>query len=53
MVYLFSKGKFNEDGSSEWRRQMYSELSKNEKESDRIEADKFLVVFRGRINEGH
>jgi len=32
-----------------WKRQMetpYSELSKNEQDSDRIEADKFLAVIR-------
>lgn len=52
MTYLFSKGEFNEDGTwtipawavKRWRRQAetpYSGLSKEEKDSDRREADKF------------
>ena len=58
MQYLFEKGTFNSDGTwtmpewavSRWVIQMgmpYNRLSKEEKESDRKEADKFLAVFRG------
>ena len=58
MEYLFSKGTFNEDGTWEmpawaverWKKQMntpYSELSKDEQDSDRAEADKFLEVISG------
>lgn len=56
MKYLFSKGRFNEDGSwtmpkefvLRWDRQMkmpYSMLSDKEQESDRTEADKFLHLI--------
>lgn len=56
MKYLFSKGEFNEDGTwtmpawavKRWTTQMntpYAQLSDDEKESDRKEADKFLDVF--------
>lgn len=56
MRYLFSKGIFNDDGTwtmpawavVRWRWQMetpYSELSENEQDSDRSEADKFLAVI--------
>ena len=56
MRYLFSKGKFNDDGSwtmpawavERWSRQMdtpYSELSESEQDSDRNEADKFLALI--------
>ena len=56
MDYLFSKGKFNEDGSwtmpkwavQRWSRQAkteYEDLSESEKDSDRKEADKFIAVF--------
>lgn len=58
MHYLFRFGTQNEDGTftmdadkvTRWRRQMetsFSELSPVEQNSDRKEADKFLVVFRG------
>ena len=57
MQYLFSKGKFNLDGTwtmpswavSRWKRQMktpYSELSESEQESDWKEADKILEVLK-------
>lgn len=60
MVYLFSKGTFNEDGSwtmpaeyvNRWKGQMatpYMSLSEPEKDSDRKEADKFREVFRDAI----
>lgn len=53
MLYLFRFGKFNQDGSftinsdkaKRWYRQAYTayeNLSEQEKESDRIEAAKFL-----------
>lgn len=56
MQYLFSKGKFNEDGTwtmpawavGRWKQQMetpYSKLSENEQDSDRSEADKFIKVI--------
>lgn len=56
MQYLFSKGVFNNDGTwtmpakfvERWRRQMvtpYSNLSQSEQDSDRKEADKFLLVI--------
>jgi hypothetical protein len=54
--YLFSKGEFNEDGTwtmpswavERWTRQMttpYSELSEDEQESDRNEADRFIKLI--------
>ncbi len=56
MKYLFSKGVFNENGTwtmpawavDRWKQQMttpYTELSESEQNSDRKEADKFLVIF--------
>lgn len=53
MKYLFSKCTFNDDGTAiiparaveRWQRQMttsYTELSEEEKNSDRIEANKVL-----------
>jgi len=56
MEYLFSKGTFNDDGTwtmpewavSRWAIQVgmpYDKLSKEEKDSDRKEADKFLAVL--------
>ena len=59
MKYLFSKCTFNEDGTAtipvwaveNWQRQMntpYSELSEKEKESDRAEVDKTLVLLSGK-----
>ena len=56
MEYLFSKGTHNEDGTwtmpawavERWKRQTatpFNELSFEEKESDRKEADKFLAVL--------
>lgn len=55
MEYLFTKGHFNEDGSftintestQRWVGQMetdYNDLSEKEKESDRIEARKFMKL---------
>lgn len=57
MVYQFSKGTLNDDGTwtmprwavERWMRQAetpYSELSEEEKESDRKEAVKSLSVFQ-------
>lgn len=57
MEYLFSKGKFNDDGTwtmpswavQRWKTQMqtpYAELSSSEQDSDRAEADRFLIVFK-------
>ncbi len=56
MKYLFSKGIFNEDGTwtmpawavDRWQKQMntpYANLSESEQESDRTEADKFLIIL--------
>ena len=56
MDYLFTKGTFNDDGTftindisvSRWRRQaatLYSNLPENEKESDRDEAHKIMLLF--------
>jgi hypothetical protein len=56
MKYLFSKGEFNENGTwtmpkwavDRWNKQMntkYQDLSNEEKESDRIEADKILEII--------
>jgi hypothetical protein len=61
MKYLFSKGSFNEDGTwtmpqwavKRWQRQMitpFAKLSEKEKESDRIEADKFLEVIYSNLD---
>ncbi len=58
MGYLFGKGESNEDGTwtmpawavKRWRLQAatpFSELSGEEKDSDRKEADKFLAVMEG------
>ena len=58
MKYLFSKCTFNADGTAtipvwaveNWQRQMntpYSELSEKEKEGDRAEVDKTLVLLSG------
>ncbi len=55
--YMFSKGTLHDDGTltlpswavERWTRQMntpYDGLTKDEKESDRKEADKFLAVIR-------
>ena len=57
MAYLFSKGLFFEDGTwimpewavERWVRQMntpYEELSEEEKENDRKEADKFIEAMK-------
>ncbi len=56
MKYLFSKGVFNENGTwtmpawavDRWKKQMntpYANLSDTEQESDRTEADKFLIIL--------
>jgi hypothetical protein len=56
MEYLFSKGTFNEDGTwtmpewavKRWTTQMktdYKDLSEQEKDSDRSEADGMLKVI--------
>lgn len=60
MVYLFSKGTFNEDGTwtmpswavERWKRQMlavYDDLPENEKPSDRAEADRMLDIVRAAL----
>ena len=56
MKYLFGKGKFNDDGSwtmppwavKRWQQQMnisYDALTEDEKNNDRLEADKFVNIF--------
>lgn len=56
MCYLFSKGKFNKDGTwtmpkwavDRWTRQLktdYKDLSQEEKETDGKEADRFIEIF--------
>ena len=56
MKYLFSKGEYNNDGTwimpkwavDRWTRQMntdYNNLSEEEKNSDRIEADEVLKII--------
>lgn len=56
MIYLFGKSNQNPDGSvtipkdlvDRWKRQLntpYTELSAKEKDSDKIEADKFIKLF--------
>lgn len=56
MDYLFSKCRHNEDGTctipdwavERWQRQastVYADLPEDEKQSDRAEADKMLVIF--------
>jgi hypothetical protein len=63
MSYLFSKGTFNSDGTftlpqwavERWVRQAhtpYAELSGTEKDSDRTEAAKFMVIFAAQQNVG-
>ncbi len=58
MNYILPLGKFNADGSwtmppdlvARWSRQMstpYSQLSEDEKNSDRKEADKFIEIVGG------
>ena len=62
MAYLFSKGTFNENGSwtmpawavERWMQQAktpYAELSKNEQDSDRKEAEKFMVIINENRNQ--
>ena len=57
MRYMFSKGIFNDDGTwtmpatfvERWQRQMetpYDQLTEQEKQSDRAEADKMLAVLQ-------
>ena len=57
MEYLFSKGKFNADGTwtmpawavDRWSRQMqtqYDDLPLNEKESDKEEAERMLSIIK-------
>ncbi len=58
MGYLFGKGTFNDDGTwtmpawavERWRRQAetpYAELSAEEKDNDRAEADRFIALIKG------
>jgi hypothetical protein len=62
MDYLFQKGQMNDDGSftiyapyvERWHRQMvtpYEDLSNSERDSDRVEAKKFLRLFNGDISD--
>lgn len=55
LMHLFSKGKFNKDGTwtmpswavSRWTKQMntkYCDLTQEEQDSDRAEAGKFLLI---------
>ena len=64
MEYLFSKCKFHHDGSwtipnwavARWGRQMktsYEDLSEEEKESDRKEADKFIILMSDTLTGGN
>jgi hypothetical protein len=57
MIYLFTTGTMNEDGSytipaekvKHWKRQIktsYQDLTEKEKESDRYQADKILDVLK-------
>ena len=57
MQYLFEKSIFNKDGTitipkwavDRWTRQMqtdYKDLPEEEKESDRVEAEKMLAIFK-------
>lgn len=61
MVWLFSKGTYNEDGSftieaswvARWRRQMhaaYWELPEAERESDRKEATRIMEIVVEHLN---
>ena len=56
MIFLFAKSEHRPDGSvvipsdlvKRWERQMntdYFNLPENEKDSDRVEADKFIQLF--------
>jgi hypothetical protein len=60
MEYLFSKGTFNDDGTwtmpawavERWQRQRqtpYTELSDQEQESDRAEADRVLPIIESSL----
>lgn len=60
MRWMFTVGTFNEDGTwtmpaekvERWKRQMntpYAELSEQERESDREQADKILKVLSGSV----
>ena len=65
MEYLFSVGAVRGRDSAHiiypenvarWKRQMetpYDKLSEEEKESDRHQADKVLLVFQGQNNDRH
>ena len=59
MAYLFNQGSFNDDGTwtmpadfvERWLRQsgtVYADLTEEEQNSDRREADKFLALFTRR-----